>query len=225
MPRHLRHHQSFKRSIRREAQHRAVSQQIFARYFPSEINFHHRRQLNPTCTNRPEVLSLSRNQRGRGQERYVRDRIVDITPENITAHKQSLIQLVETNPRLATREPLRAQISVRVGHDISHTKVAVELVECRRAKGAIRRRTHFNTFIETLRQPQTRAKRSLRPIGKHTQRRTANHRRAIRETATIEPMVDSTSEAKLPRSDVHRITRKNSDRSLPSTRIDKSRDS
>src|SRR5262245_48353308 len=98
MPRHLRHNQSFQSRIRRKAQHLSVPQHTLAHHYPSKVKLHHVRQLNATRTNRTEVLSLSSNQRGRSRERDVRDRIVDITPENITAHKQSLIQLVETDP-------------------------------------------------------------------------------------------------------------------------------
>src|SRR6185503_9074214 len=111
----------------RKTQHRAVRQHILARHFPTEIDFHHCRQLSPTRTNRPEVLSLSSNERGRGREGDVRDRIVDITPENISTNKQSL-ERIETDSSLAARQSLRTQIGVRVCHHIPHAKVAVQLV-------------------------------------------------------------------------------------------------
>src|SRR6185503_16989490 len=123
------------------------------------LKLRHRRQFNSTRTNRPEVLSLSRDERRSCRERDVRNRIIDITPEHIATHKQSLTKWTKPDPRLTASQPLRTQIGIRVRHHISHAEVAVKLVKRRRTKGAIRRRAQLNTLVETLRQPRARAKR------------------------------------------------------------------
>src|SRR5215213_4512409 len=224
MARRLRHHQPFQRAISRETQHCAVRKRILPRHFPMPGELRHCRQLNPARTNRSEVLPLACDQCGRCRKSDVRNRVVDITPENISAYKQSLTKRIQTDAGLTAGESLRTQISIRVGHDISHTKVSVKLIERGRAKRSVRRSTHFNTLVEALRQPHTRAKRRFRSIRKAVERRSTNHGRAIRKSATVEPVVESTSETKLPRSDVNRVARKNSQRPLPPTGIDESRD-
>src|SRR6185436_4788131 len=107
-----------------------------------------RRHLNPTRTNRPQILSLSRNQHRRCRERNVRNRIVDLTPKEITPHKHSTT--FDTNSSITASQSLSLQRSVGIRHHIPDSKIAIQLIERRRSKRPISSRTQRKTVIETL---------------------------------------------------------------------------
>src|SRR5689334_5818783 len=107
-----------------------------------------RRHLNPTSPNRPEILSLPRDQRRSGRKGDVRNRTVYLTPKEVTAHKNSTT--FDTNSSITASQSLSLQRSIRIRHHIPDAKVAIKLIERRRSERMISRRTQRKSVIETL---------------------------------------------------------------------------
>src|SRR6185369_13140302 len=223
--RHLRHQQSFQTPIRRKTEHSAVRQQIFARKLPMPGKFRDCRQLDSTSTDRAEVLSLSRDERRCRGKRDVRNGVIYLIPEKVTAHKQMVAKRLHAQSSVTARQPLGAQRSIRTRYNIADAKISIELVERRRAKRAIRGGIHGDAAIESLGHRHARTKRRLRPVRKVVQRRHTRHRNAIGKPATVAPVIKTCARTKQPRSDAYRITPKQTKRSLPASGIDESRDS
>src|ERR1043166_2677880 len=139
MPWHLRHQQTFQSSIRRKTQHRAVRQQILTRNFPASRNLRDRRQLHPARSNRAQVLPLARDERRCRRQRQIRNRIIDLAPEKVPTHKESLTKLLQPHASLTARQPLRSQRWLRVRDDIANAKISIQLIQRRPPERSIRR--------------------------------------------------------------------------------------